>query len=179
MQNEMMTDIGLLLVSALCLAIGWVASRWARRRRFDYALGLGSTKVEPGETITISATSQASFHPERLIIPSRIAQDFRIIDFKVGRNSQLVSVGALPAAMFSELAEGVCLRTDVVRAGGFVSLTILNQSKEARVFQAGFVGPVVGRWWEIFLASRVARLRRMKDGFEVLVKKISRLGRGR
>jgi hypothetical protein len=109
----------------------------------EYALGLGSTVVGGSSSANINVQPQVIFRPERLVVPSNIAMDFLITDIKVGKNSQLVSTGALPAVMFTESAFGVRLKMDTAQISMFVTISVTNQSPNARNFQGGLVGPAV------------------------------------
>ena len=128
----------------------WSArSRRGWRKRREYVLGLGSTEVEGGRSVTISAPSQVNFLPERLVVPSSVAVDFLIADLQVDKKSQLVSSGGVPAVLFTDTVFGARLKMDVVAAGMFVSVTVVNQAKEPRTFAAGVVGTVVEKWWPL------------------------------
>ena len=109
----------------------------------EYALGLGSTSVPGNASANINVQPQVIFRPERLVVPSNIAVDFLITDIKVGKNSQLVSTGALPAVMFTENAFGVRLKMDTAQISMFVTISVTNQNPNARNFQGGLVGPAV------------------------------------
>jgi hypothetical protein len=109
----------------------------------EYALGLGSTSVAGSSSANINVQPQVIFRPERLVVPSNIAVDFLITDIKVGKNSQLVSTGALPAVMFTENAFGVRLKMDTAQISMFVTISVTNQNASARNFQGGLVGPAV------------------------------------
>ena len=109
----------------------------------EYALGLGSTSVTGTSSANINVQPQVIFRPERLVVPSNIAVDFLITDIKVGKNSQLVSTGALPAVMFTENAFGVRLKMDTAQISMFVTISVTNQNPSARNFQGGLVGPAV------------------------------------
>ena len=109
----------------------------------EYALGLGSTSVSGTSSANINVQPQVIFRPERLVVPSNIAVDFLITDIKVGKNSQLVSTGALPAVMFTENAFGVRLKMDTAQISMFVTISVTNQNPSARNFQGGLVGPAV------------------------------------
>jgi hypothetical protein len=109
----------------------------------EYALGLGSTSVAGNSSANINVQPQVIFRPERLVVPSNIAVDFLITDIKVGKNSQLVSTGALPAVMFTENAFGVRLKMDTAQISMFVTISVTNQNPSARNFQGGLVGPAV------------------------------------
>ena len=109
----------------------------------EYALGLGSTSVAGNSSANINVQPQVIFRPERLVVPSNLAEDFLITDIKVGKNSQLVSTGALPAVMFTEQAFGVRLKMDTAQISMFVTVSVTNQNPAARNFQGGLVGPAV------------------------------------
>lgn len=113
------------------------------RNSREYALGFGSTSVAGLGSANINVQPQVIFRPERLVIPSNVAPDFLITDIKIGKNSQLVSTGALPAVMFSESAFGVRLKMDTAQVSMFVTISVTNQSPHARNFQGGLVGPAV------------------------------------
>jgi len=109
----------------------------------EYALGLGSTSVAGSSSANINVQPQVIFRPERLVVPSNLAVDFLITDIKVGKNSQLVSTGALPAVMFTETAFGIRLKMDTCQIAMFVTISVTNQNPAARNFQGGIVGPAV------------------------------------
>jgi len=113
------------------------------RNAREYALGLGSTSVAGSSSANINVQPQVIFRPERLVVPSNLAVDFLITDIKVGKNSQLVSTGALPAVMFTENAFGVRLKMDTAQISMFVTVSVTNQNPNARNFQGGLVGPAV------------------------------------
>jgi hypothetical protein len=113
------------------------------RNSREYALGLGSTSVSGSSSANINVQPQVIFRPERLVVPSNLAVDFLITDIKVGKNSQLVSTGALPAVMFTEVAFGVRLKMDTCQISMFVTISVTNQNPAARNFQGGIIGPAV------------------------------------
>ena len=113
------------------------------RNAREYALGLGSTSVAGTSSANINVQPQVIFRPERLVVPSNLAMDFLITDIKVGKNSQLVSTGALPAVMFTEQAFGVRLKMDTAQISMFVTVSGTTPNPAARNFQGGLVGPAV------------------------------------
>ena len=125
------------------VANGAILRSVAPRNAREYALGLGSTSVAGNSSANINVQPQVIFRPERLVVPSNIAVDFLITDIKVGKNSQLVSTGALPAVMFTEQAFGVRLKMDTAQISMFVTVSVTNQNPQARNFQGGLVGPAV------------------------------------
>lgn len=125
------------------VAAGTLMRSVSPRSSREYALGLGSTSVAGNSSANINVQPQVIFRPERLVVPSNIAVDFLITDIKVGKNSQLVSTGALPAVMFTENAFGVRLKMDTAQISMFVTISVTNQNPNARNFQGGLVGPAV------------------------------------
>ena len=125
------------------VAAGSLLRSVSPRSSREYALGLGSTSVAGSSSANINVQPQVIFRPERLVVPSNIAVDFLITDIKVGKNSQLVSTGALPAVMFTEQAFGVRLKMDTAQISMFVTISVTNQNASARNFQGGLVGPAV------------------------------------
>jgi hypothetical protein len=125
------------------VASGSILRSVSPRSSREYALGLGSTSVAGNSSANINVQPQVIFRPERLVVPSNIAVDFLITDIKVGKNSQLVSTGALPAVMFTENAFGVRLKMDTAQISMFVTISVTNQNPAARNFQGGLVGPAV------------------------------------
>jgi hypothetical protein len=109
-------------------------------RRF---MGLGSTLVYPGMRSNIHVQPCSLFRGERLVIPSNIAEDFRIIDVSVGSFSQLNSPGSLPASVFTEKvpqAESRGLALDTCDRSMFVTVAADNVSNVPRYFTGALVG---------------------------------------
>jgi hypothetical protein len=113
------------------------------RNSREYALGLGSTSVQGNSSANINVQPQVIFRPERLVVPSNLAVDFLLTDIKVGKNSQLVSTGAIPAVVFTETAFGVRLKMDTCQIAMFVTISVTNQNPAARNFQGAIIGPAV------------------------------------
>jgi hypothetical protein len=110
----------------------------------DFILGLGSTEVQAGSTAIINVQPQIGFKPERLVIPSHVGVNFLINDIKVGPNSQFLSVAAVPASVFCELASGNLdrlLRLDACRPGRFITISVVNITVHPRNFTGAFFGP--------------------------------------
>jgi hypothetical protein len=126
-----------------------VVDRPATRRR-EYPLGFESTSIskiapgmagiDPGNTEVVRADPQISFRGERLVIPSDISLFFSIDDIIVGKNSQFVSSGPVPASTFSEVAVGVRLNLDTANVGNLISLRIRNIGPDPLVFRATLIG---------------------------------------
>jgi hypothetical protein len=108
----------------------------------DQIMGFGWTLVKGNSSANINVQPQVSFRPERLVIPSTVAKDFLITYIKVGKNSQLLSVAAVPALAFAEQApHGVPLQFPVCRRSQFITISVTNISDCDRWFTAAMFGP--------------------------------------
>jgi hypothetical protein len=142
----MLADLFDAQISAALIAAGCQSPSNATRK--DYALGFGSTLVKANSSANINAQPQVAFRPERLVIPASIADDFIITDIKVGKNSQLVSTGAIPAAAFaSSRSEANRMRMDTAQISMFVTVSVTNTSDMDRHFQGVIFGPSVDPSW--------------------------------
>ena len=100
------------------------------------------TNVAAAATVTITAPPQNLFRTERLVIPSDIAFGFGVADFKVGNESQLVSGGELPAAMFTEVSIDTDIHFKTAEVGNQISIQVRNKGAVAVEFVAGMIGTV-------------------------------------
>jgi hypothetical protein len=108
----------------------------------DQILGFGWTKVEAECSANIRVQPQSNFRPERLVIPSNIAKDFLITDVKVGPNSQLLSIAAVPALAFAEQApHEIPLQLQVCRKSEFITISVTNIAVLPKWFTAAMFGP--------------------------------------
>jgi hypothetical protein len=125
------------------IAAGALLRTLPPRSSREFIIGLGSTSLPALSSANISVQPQVIFRPERIVIPSNIAADFLITDVKVGKNSQLVSPGAIPAVVFVENAFGVRLKMDTAQIAQFITVSVTNQNGAARNFQGAIIGPAV------------------------------------
>lgn len=110
----------------------------------QYVLGMDSVvTVAAGATINITAQPQVVFRPERLVISSAIATSFLLNDFKVGKNSQFASSGAVPADAFAPTAFGVMLKCDTAQISNTLTMNVTNISAGALRFLASVFGEAV------------------------------------
>jgi hypothetical protein len=125
------------------IAAGALLRTLPPRSSREFIIGLGSTSLPALSSANISVQPQVIFRPERIVIPSNIAADFLITDVKVGKNSQLVSPGAIPAVVFVENAFGVRLKMDTAQIAQFITVSVTNQNGASRNFQGAIIGPAV------------------------------------
>jgi hypothetical protein len=102
----------------------------------SYVQGLGAC--------CLSIQAQVGFRPELLTVPSEVVDDFLITDIRVDKNSQLMTSGAVPAAVFSDKAVGERLTFDPVRVAQFLRISVVNQSSVTKRFSAKIAGTVGG-----------------------------------
>lgn len=110
----------------------------------EFPVGFDSvTPIAAGASATLTQRPQIIFRPERIVVPAAVAAFFQINDVKVGKNSQLVSAGAIPAATFAETAFGVRLKMDTVQISQDLILLVTNIDIAARRFLASMIGESV------------------------------------
>ena len=128
-------------IDAALVAAGCQQSDKERTR--EYALGLGFTAVAGKSSANINVQPQVAFRPERLVIPPSIAEHFIITDIKVGKNSQLIATGALPASAFTNRSGATHMKMDTAQVSMFITISVYNTSDETKNFQGVFFGPSV------------------------------------
>lgn len=107
----------------------------------QFPLGFESAiPVNPGTTAQITSRPQVPFRGERLIVPSDIAGSFSILDLRVGKNSQFVNAGSVPARMFQENATDMRLQCDTAQISQDVTISVQNIGGAPQTFRAGLVG---------------------------------------
>lgn len=151
----------MLFLTVLAFVLTWVRLT-TMKLRFDHVVGLGAPTAHPGVPLVACAKVGLSFRPLVLIIPSHVADDFLVKSIRIGRdekflfNDQLVSVGGLPAVMFTEgVDRPIALNVGVARVGDMVAVEVVNHSGEDRVFHGALVGEVVRPWWGFLSRRRV------------------------
>ena len=153
----MLADLFDRQISAALIASG--CQEFSNATSKEYALGLGFTAVAANSSANINVQPQVVFRPERLVIPASIAEDFLITDIKVGKNSQLVSTGALPAAAFTVRSESTRMMMDTAQISMFVTVSVTNISKEPKNFQGVIFGPSLDPTWSSAPAGRFSARR--------------------
>lgn len=80
-------------------------------------------------------SSRGPLRPVSLGIPKQVAENLLIADIKVGKNSQLVSVGALPADVFARGKRAWRLDMDTLEPGMHLTLGLVNTGNTAVPFE--------------------------------------------
>lgn len=104
---------------------------------------LPDTVLRPGESRTICSDPVSPFgrfYPSGIVVDAGCAAHFLVDDVKVGRNSQLVALGALPAELFSSERDVVPLFMDRCLPGDRVLLSLTCRAPEPVVFRSWVVG---------------------------------------
>ena len=76
----------------------------------------------------------------RLEVPPDVAESFLLTDIKVGKNSQLYSLGAVPLSAFAaDVSRFLKLEVDPWHQDMFLTLSLTNKEHESRNFQGVLV----------------------------------------
>lgn len=114
------------------------------RKVREFTLGFDSaTTIAPGATAQIIQSPQVPFKGSRLVVPSDIAGLFLILDLRVGKNSQFVAAGAVPARVYAENGVSVTLSLDTAQVSQQIVLSVQNFSGAAARFTAALIGTAV------------------------------------
>jgi len=123
---------------------GTVLQQYNPMKGRQLILGFASTgTVAAGATVDIIQRPQLVFRPERVVIPAAIGANFNVADIRIGKNSQFLSAGAIPGAVFAEGAFGVRLKMDTAQIAMDIDLRVTNISAGALNFFAAMIGDSV------------------------------------
>lgn len=123
---------------------GTVLQQYNPMKGRQLILGFASTgTIAAGATVDIIQRPQLVFRPERVVVPAAIGANFNIADIRIGKNSQFLSAGAIPGAVFSEGAFGVRLKMDTAQIAMDIDLRVTNISAGALNFFAAMIGDSV------------------------------------
>lgn len=123
---------------------GSILKKTAPTKSREFPIGFDSVAtIAAGASATLTQRPQIVFRPERIVVPAAVAAFFQITDVKVGKNSQFVSSGAVPAATFAETAFGVRLKMDTVQISQDLIIDVTNIDVAARRFLASMIGESV------------------------------------
>ena len=100
----------------------------------------GATLIPAGLSVNIPLAPQVTFRLERFIAADTTSPSFDILDIRVGKDSQFVAAGAVPAEVFSSKAVGVGLKGDTAVPGIQIIITVLNKTLAAARFQGAIIG---------------------------------------
>jgi len=100
----------------------------------------GTPALPPTGAFPVISRPQMFFRGERLVVPASIAENFTLVDIKIGNRSQLANSTGLPATTFVEGSVGVRLALDFAETAQDVALIVENISSEAQTFIATLIG---------------------------------------
>lgn len=107
-------------------------------------LGFTQTGIAANALATITVQPQLPFRGYRLSVPGQFAPFFTIVDIKVGKDSQLVNPGAVPATSFSEVSVGDNISMDTCSVGQLITLQVQNiDGAAAHDFRATLFGKTI------------------------------------
>jgi hypothetical protein len=114
-----------------------VAGRCLGKARIEL-LGFPRTTIAAGATVTINTQPQVLAKIYRIVIPSDIAFQLLIHEFRVGKWNLFANGDPVPAAMLDELASDIGeLNPDTAQVNSQVSITVENTSNAEVDFRAG------------------------------------------
>jgi hypothetical protein len=123
---------------------GTLLSKTPPTKSREFPIGFDSVaNIAAAATATLTQRPQIVFRPERIVVPAAVAAFFQITDVKVGKNSQFVSSGAVPAATFAETAFGVRLKMDTCQISQDLIIDVTNIDIAAHRFMASMIGESV------------------------------------
>lgn len=111
----------------------------------EYPLGFdsGAVLILAGANATITQNPQVPFKGRRITVAASTAASFVITDIRVGKNSQLVATGNIPAETFSQTAQGVQMSLDTCQVSMQLQILITNISLAPARFLATIIGDAV------------------------------------
>lgn len=99
-----------------------------------------STTILAGASATITSRPQVIFKGQRLVVPSDVAGTFVLDDVKVGKDSQFVAEGSIPARVLQENAVDVAFELDTAQISQDISISVTNIGGAPAVFRAALIG---------------------------------------
>lgn len=123
-----------------------IARNVAAAEAVPHALPLqfdSASNIAAGASATITITPQQPFRIEGLCVDDNVASSFLITDIKVGRKSQLIGSGAMPASAFRS-GNRIGLAGDVAQTSQPVTLSVTNTSGGALRLTGLFNGTTLG-----------------------------------
>lgn len=109
-------------------------------------LGFAQDNIAANSQATIQSNPQVIIRGGRLVIPSSVAQNFRIIDLTIAQQSQFnaaTGTAGVDATLFSQVASGMGLLLNTSQPGVLIVLTVLNKDPlNAHDFRAAIFGDI-------------------------------------
>jgi hypothetical protein len=121
---------------------GALVPRQATKAR-KYILGLPTTNIGAGVTVTINANPQVPFRPKRFLIPNVLAPLCRVEAIQIGKNPIFAAANPVPGEAFSPLVTDGDLYLDTAQIAQQISVQVTNTSLAAFDFNACFFGSAI------------------------------------
>jgi hypothetical protein len=100
--------------------------------------------VAGNSSVNIEVISEKGpYRAQNMVVPDEVASGFFVTDIKVGRNSQLVSVGAVPADYFARCGATEDLLFDSLSRGMTMYVCVTNMTAEAKKFSGHLRGELL------------------------------------
>lgn len=103
----------------------------------NLVLMFGSNTMSSGVfsvSAEVESSDRESLFPIRIVLPDDVAPHFHVTEVRVGLNSQLISIGAVPGELFAESGPCFDLLLDECSFGTKVTVCAQSRSGEARKF---------------------------------------------
>jgi hypothetical protein len=124
-------------------AVGVRASGPTRSRRLILPIDTGAVAILGGAAATINLSSSQPFRATQLRLDPVAAPNWLIVDVKVGRKSQLLGTGAIPASVFSAANPDCAVGFDTAQATETVQLLLQNMSGAASRLTGAMIGETI------------------------------------
>ena len=103
---------------------------------------LPELSLPAGSTVTIVSDRVSPgniFYPTGFILDPKVADQLLVQDIRVGRNSQLMGIGGIPASLFSAARSPIKIRLEAITSGFAISLKVVNTGPPV-IFSGSVVG---------------------------------------
>lgn len=114
-----------------------------RSRELVLGFDSGAVLIAAGAAGNIAQNPQVPFKGTRLAVAASIAANFVITDIRVGKDSQLVAAGNMPAETFGQTAQGMQIDLDTCQVSMQIRLDFTNIALAPARFLATIVGSAV------------------------------------
>jgi len=139
--NLITEDVRKQAVAAILSRKGLVLKEEQPTHSRVFPLGFeSSTTIAAGASATITSRPQVIFKGQRLVVPSDVAGSFVLDDVKVGKDSQFVAEGSIPARVLQENAVDVAFELDTAQISQDISISVTNIGGAPVVFRAALIG---------------------------------------
>lgn len=120
-----------------------VTTMMTKERRMLDKIRIPKTLVRAGSSANVRMISERGpFRTDWISLPDEVGKHFYVTDFKVGKNSQLISPASISGSFFSLAVQGA-LKTEVLWRGAIITLSVTNVSNEERALEGEILGEVV------------------------------------